>query len=43
MKLYIKIKVNEIEELEPVIKYVKKLDINNSPDLNAEVIIELGE
>lgn len=43
MKLHIKIKINEIEELEPVIEYIKNLNINNSPELNPEITIELGE
>ena len=41
--LNIKIKINEINELKPVIEYIKKLELNNSPELNPEVIIELGE
>lgn len=43
MKLHIKIKINEIEELEPAIEYIKNLNINNSPELNPEITIELGE
>lgn len=42
MKLHINIKINEIEELESVIEYIKKLNINNSPELNPEITIEFG-
>ena len=42
-KLNIKIKINEINELKPVIEYIKTLKLNDSPTLNPEIIIELGE
>ena len=41
--LNIKIKINELEKLKPVIEYLKKLKLNNSPELNPAVTIELGE
>jgi hypothetical protein len=41
--LNIKIKINELEELKPAIEYIKKLELNNSPELNPEITIELGE
>lgn len=40
--LNIKIKINELEELKPVIEYIKALDLNKIPELNTEVIIEFG-
>lgn len=40
IKLNIKIKINEIKELLPVIEYVKRLELNNSPELNPEITIE---
>jgi len=43
IKLNIKIKINEINELKSVIEFVKKLELNNSPELNPEITIELGE
>ena len=43
IKLNIKIKINEIKELKSVIDYVKSLELNNSPELNPEITIELGE
>lgn len=43
IKLNIKVKINEINELKPVIEYIKKLELNNSPELNPEITIELGE
>lgn len=42
MKLSIKIKINEIRELKPIVEYIKNLE-NNSPKLNTEIEIELGE
>lgn len=42
IKLNIKIKINEINELKSVIEFVKKLELNNSPELNPEITIELG-
>lgn len=42
MKLYINIKINEIEELESVIEHIRKLNINNSPELNPEITVEFG-
>lgn len=43
IKLNIKVKINEINELKSVIEYIKNLELNNSPELNPEIIIELGE
>lgn len=43
IKLNIKVKINGINELKPVIEYIKNLELNNSPELNPEIIIELGE
>ena len=43
VKLNIKIKINEINELKPVIEYVKNLELSNSPELNSEITIKLGE
>lgn len=40
MKLSIKIKINEIRELKPIVEYNLE---NNSPELNTEIEIELGE
>lgn len=42
MKLSIKIKINEIRELKPIVEYIKNLE-NNSPELNTEIEIELRE
>lgn len=42
MKTYIKIKVNEISEIKTVIEEIKKLDLNKTPELNAEISIEWG-
>ncbi len=42
IKLNIKIKIDELEEIKPVIEYIKKLELNNSPELNTEVMIEFG-
>lgn len=50
MKLSIKIKINEIRELKPIVEYILKPIVeyiknleNNSPELNTEIEIELGE
>lgn len=43
MKLSIKIKINEIRELKPIVEYIIKNLENNSPELNTEIEIELGE
>ena len=43
LKLNIKIKIDEIEQLQPVINYIKKLELNNSPEFNPEITIKLGE
>jgi hypothetical protein len=40
-KLNIKIKVNEIEELAPVIEKVKNLELGKVAECNPEVTIEL--
>ncbi len=42
MKLNIKIKIDELEELKPVVERVKNLNLNKIPELNPEVIIEFG-
>ena len=42
-QLNIKIKINEINELKSVIEYIKNLELNNSPELNPEITIGLGE
>lgn len=41
MKLHIKIKINEIQELNQVIEFIKDLDLNKTPELNPEVTVEL--
>ncbi len=41
--LNIKIKLNELEGLKPVIEYIKTLNFNKIPELNPEITIELGE
>lgn len=43
MKLSIKIKVTELQEIKSVIGEIKKLELENSPELNPEIAIELGE
>lgn len=43
MKLQIKIKVNELSEVGDVIKKVKEFELEKSPELNPEVVIELGD
>lgn len=40
-KLNIKIKVNEIEKIAPVIESVKKLELNKIPEYKPEVTLEL--
>lgn len=42
MKLNIKIKINELEELKPVIEYLKNLNLNKIPELNPDITIEFG-
>lgn len=42
MKLHIKIKINEIQELNQVIESIKDLDLNKTPELNPEVTVEFG-
>lgn len=41
-KLDIKIKINELEELKPVIEYIKTLVLNKIPELNPEITVEFG-
>lgn len=43
MKLSIKIKVTELQEIKSVIGEINKLELENSPELNPEITIELGE
>lgn len=43
MKLSIKIKVNELQEIKSVIEEIKRLELENSPELNPEVTIEWGK
>jgi hypothetical protein len=38
-----KIKINELSEIKPVIEEIKRLELENSPELNSEIIIEFGE
>ncbi len=40
-KLNINIKVNENEEIAPVVEYVKKLELNKIPEYNPVVAVEL--
>ena len=40
--LNIKIKINELEELKPVIEYIKNLNLNKIPELNPEITVEFG-
>lgn len=42
MKLSIKIKINEIQELKSIIEYIKTLNLNEIPELNPEITIEFG-
>lgn len=41
-KLNIKIKINNLEELKPIIEQVKILNLNKISELNPEVAIEFG-
>ena len=41
-KLNIKIKINVLDELKPVIEYLKTLNLNKIPELNPEITIEFG-
>ena len=41
-KLDIKIKINELEELKPVIEYIKTLNLNKIPELNPKITVEFG-
>ena len=41
-KLDIKIKINELEELKPVIEYIKTFSLNKIPELNPEITVEFG-
>lgn len=43
MKLNIKIKMSEFEDLKPLIESIKKLELEKSPELNPEITIEWGE
>lgn len=43
VKLSIKIKVNELQEIKSVIEEIKKLELEKSPELNTKITIELGE
>ena len=40
-KLNIKIKINVLDELNPVIEYLKTLNLNKIPELNPEITVEL--
>ena len=40
-KVNITVKVNEIEEIAPVIESVKKLELNKIPEYNPVVTVEL--
>ena len=42
INLNIKIKINELEELKPVIEYIKTLNLNKRPELNPEITVEFG-
>lgn len=41
-KLNIKIKINNLEELKPIIEQIKTLNLNKISELNPEVAIEFG-
>jgi hypothetical protein len=43
MKMTIKIKANELTEIKSIIEEIKRMELENSPELNSEIIIELGE
>lgn len=40
-KLNIKIKINVLDELKPIIEYLKTLNLNKIPELNPEITVEL--
>lgn len=40
--LNIKIKINDLEELKPVIEDIKTLNLNKIPELNLEITVEFG-
>ena len=40
-KLDIKIKINQLEELKPVIEYIKTLNLSKTSELNPEITVEL--
>lgn len=42
MKLSIKIKINEIQELKSIIEYIKTLNLNETPELNPVITVEFG-
>ena len=41
-KLNIKIKINNLEELKPIIEQIKTLNLNKISELNPEVATEFG-
>lgn len=41
-KLNIKIKINNLEELKPIIEQIKTLNLNKISELNPKVVIEFG-
>lgn len=41
-KLNIKIKINNLEELKPIIEQITTLNLNKISELNPEVAIEFG-
>ena len=41
IKLNIKIKINVLDELKPIIEYLKTLNLNKIPELNPEITVEL--
>ena len=41
-KLNIKIKINVLDELKPIIEYLKTLNLNKIPELNPEITVEFG-
>lgn len=40
-KLNIKIKINVLDELKPVIEYLKTLNLSKTSELNPEITVEL--
>lgn len=40
-KLNIKIKINVLDELKPIIEYLKTLNLSKTPELNPEITVEL--